>query len=52
MFHQNRLFFLVVFVGLPVAPLPAAAAPFYWAFINVVIDVQENGNMLVTESHK
>ena len=52
MFHQNRLFFLVVFVGLPVAPLPAAAAPFYWAFINVVIDVQENGDMLVTESHK
>ena len=26
--------------------------PFYWEFMNVDIDVQENGNMLVTETQK
>ena len=52
MFHQARLFLLVVFVGLAVAPLRAADAPFYWAFINVVIDVQKNGDLLITETQK
>ncbi len=28
--------------------LPAESAPFYWEFINVDIEVQENGDMLVT----
>jgi hypothetical protein len=27
-------------------------SPFYWEFINVEIDVQENGDMLVTETQK
>ena len=26
--------------------------PFYWEFINVDIDVQENGDMLITETQK
>ncbi|WP_413167140.1 DUF2207 domain-containing protein [Capilliphycus salinus ALCB114379] len=26
--------------------------PFYWEFLNVNIDVQENGDMLVSETHK
>ncbi len=30
----------------------AESAPFYWEFINVDIDVQENGDMLVTETQK
>ena len=29
-----------------------AASPFYWEFINVDIDVQENGDMLITETQK
>ena len=27
-------------------------SPFYWEFINVELDVQKNGDMLVTESQK
>ncbi|MCI5193529.1 MAG: DUF2207 domain-containing protein [Candidatus Electrothrix sp. AU1_5] len=30
----------------------AKSPPFYWDFINVLIDVQENGDMLVTETQK
>ena len=30
----------------------AQAPPFYWEFINVDIDVQENGDMLITETQK
>ena len=26
--------------------------PFYWKYINVDIDVQENGDMLITETQK
>ena len=30
----------------------AKSPPFYWDFINVLIDVQENGDMLITETQK
>jgi hypothetical protein len=30
----------------------AKSSPFYWEFINVLIDVQMNGDMLVTETQK
>jgi len=30
----------------------AKSPPFYWDFINVLIDVQKNGDMLVTETRK
>ena len=30
----------------------AATAPFYWEYINVDIDVQDNGDMLITETQK
>ncbi|MCI5120250.1 MAG: DUF2207 domain-containing protein [Candidatus Electrothrix sp. AUS4] len=30
----------------------AKSPPFYWEFINVLIDVRENGDMLITETQK
>ncbi|MCI5130633.1 MAG: DUF2207 domain-containing protein [Candidatus Electrothrix sp. EH2] len=30
----------------------AKSPPFYWDFINVLIDVQQNGDMLITETQK
>ncbi|MDU9050951.1 MAG: DUF2207 domain-containing protein [Candidatus Electrothrix sp. Rat3] len=30
----------------------AKSPPFYWEFINVLIDVQQNGDMLITETQK
>ncbi|MBE9032764.1 DUF2207 domain-containing protein, partial [filamentous cyanobacterium LEGE 11480] len=33
-------------------PIALAQTPFYWDFINVDIDVQTNGDMLVTETQK
>ena len=33
-------------------PVYVDSAPFYWEFINVNIEVQENGDMLVTETQK
>ncbi len=33
-------------------PASAESPPFYWDFINVLIDVQENGDILVTETQK
>ncbi len=38
----------LAFHGVSVAEPP----PFYWEFINVEIDVQENGDMLITETQK
>ncbi|MEE9549101.1 MAG: DUF2207 domain-containing protein [Candidatus Binatia bacterium] len=38
----------LAFHGVSVAGPP----PFYWEFINVEIDVQENGDMLITETQK
>ena len=45
--------FLILFITLGVA-LPGLAknAPFYWDFINVTLDVRENGDLLVTEEQK
>jgi uncharacterized membrane protein YgcG len=47
---------LLIFVVIALLPIGAAhaqeAAPFYWGFIHVEIDVQENGDMLVTETQK
>ena len=41
-------------VAIIAAPTTTAQepAPFYWEFINVDIDVQENGDMLITETQK
>lgn len=33
-------------------PMPTIEIPFDWEFINVEIDVQENGDMLITETQK
>lgn len=51
-----RLLFSLL-VAIPIAVLPGQAlaadpVPFYWDFINLDIDVQENGDMLVTETQK
>ena len=49
------LFSLLVAIPIAVLPGQALAAdpvPFYWDFINVDIDVQGNGDMLVTETQK
>ncbi|HEY9297854.1 MAG TPA: hypothetical protein VIQ31_16135, partial [Phormidium sp.] len=35
-----------------IAHATAQDTPFYWHFINVNIDVQNNGDMLVTETQK
>jgi len=49
---------LVLFGLMAVATIAAPTAtaqglgPFYWDFINVDIDVQENGDMLITETQK
>ena len=41
-------------VAIIAAPTTTAQepAPFYWEFINVDIDVQENGDMLIMETQK
>ena len=44
---------LLVFVtSSPSAIQAQSGVPFYWEFINVDIDVQENGDMLITETQK
>jgi uncharacterized membrane protein YgcG len=43
----------IALILLPVLPLTAqTTSPFYWDFINVDMEVQENGDMLVTETQK
>ncbi len=44
-------FFLLVTSASSV-PQAQSDVPFYWEFINVDIDVQENGDMLITETQK
>ena len=46
------LLVLIPLVALPSPALAADSAPFYWAVINVDIDVQDNGDMLITETQK
>lgn len=43
---------LVPVLALHGQALAADQPPFHWEFINVDIDVQENGDMLVTETQK
>ncbi|RWX43574.1 putative membrane protein (DUF2207), partial [Candidatus Electrothrix aarhusensis] len=45
-------FLLLMTVLLSSHAVEAKSSPFYWEFINVEIDVQENGDMLVTETQK
>ncbi|MCI5167184.1 MAG: DUF2207 domain-containing protein [Candidatus Electrothrix sp. GM3_4] len=43
---------LLMSVLLSFHAVEAKSSPFYWEFINVEIDVQKNGDMLVTETQK
>ena len=47
------IFYVLIFSFLH-SPLSIQAAdpPFYWEFVNVNIAVQENGDMLITETRK
>ena len=47
-------FLVAIFIGLSPAlqTIAQGTSPFYWDFINVEIDVQKNGDMLVSETHK
>ncbi|MGL4884690.1 MAG: DUF2207 domain-containing protein, partial [Waterburya sp.] len=45
--------FLIIFITLWGAlPSLAQNTPFYWDFINVTLDIQDNGDLLVTEEQK
>ena len=44
--------FFLVLASLTVSTASADEPPFYWEYINVDIEVQENGDMLVTETQK
>jgi len=49
------LILLIFFVGVFIYAQSVGAeeeTPFYWEYINVDIDVQENGDMLITETQK
>jgi hypothetical protein len=49
----SSLLILVVIALLPIGAAHAQeSSPFYWEFIHVEIDVQGNGDMLVTETQK
>ncbi len=47
-------FLVAILIGLSPAlqTIAQGTSPFYWDFINVEIDVQKNGDMLVSETHK
>ena len=45
-------FLLIFMASSPSATQAQSEVPFYWEFINVDIDVQENGDMLITETQK
>ncbi len=52
---KKILYFLMTFLTVFMVTVTHAAAqqlPFYWDNINVIIDVQTNGDMLVTETQK
>ena len=52
---KKVVFFLLASLSLFLVTVTHAAAqqlPFYWDNINVIIDVQTNGDMLVTETQK
>ena len=53
-FAAILVLFGLLAVAIIAAPMTTAQepAPFYWEFINVDIDVQENGDMLITETQK
>jgi len=46
------LMLLVVALINPSITSAQETSPFYWEFINVDIDVQDNGDMLITETQK
>ena len=48
----SPLIALLLAVFITIAHADAQDLPFYWEFINVNIDVQSNGDMLVTETQK
>jgi len=41
-----------IFLVTAVSSVRAGSEPFYWDFVNVEIDVQENGDMRITETQK
>ncbi|MGD8706979.1 MAG: DUF2207 domain-containing protein, partial [Syntrophobacterales bacterium] len=50
-FLKLAVLILALFVISPLA-VQSADSPFYWEFINVEIELQENGDILVTETQK
>ena len=43
---------LTAFLITPLKTNAQESSPFYWEFINVDINVQDNGDMIVTETQK
>ncbi len=48
----TSLFIIILITLWTALPSLAQNAPFYWDFLNVVLDVQDNGDLLVTEEQK